>query len=397
MTNPHGLRREPWRLLFPIGLLALIAGAAHWLAFALGWSHDGGSVFHGIAQVQGFVLAFASGVVLTMLPRRTGTAPPSPGLLGLAVLGTAGTVLAVRFGAVKEGETLFVLLVLAMLRFVVRALRSGPRRGPQELGWLALAFAIALCGAVFTGLGAALGREFFAWHEFGKLCVTQGAVLALMLGAGSVVIPMATRGELAPDASGPRRVLTPAMGLAAIALVASFALEAFVAYRAGHLLRGLLMLGLLARPLALVRPITRPGLEARVLRTALACVPLGHLVAALSPWPRLGLHLAYVGGVLPLVLAVGLHVARAHAPWRLRVPGERSAAMVCYLACALALALRTAAELEPLHRTRWLGGAAAAMFTAACASAWLVLPRCWRSRTRDAILSANPDGPRDRG
>ena len=54
-------------------------------------------VFH-LAQIQGFLACFAVGFLMTMIPRRTGTAPPTSLELALCALALAGTVAGAWFG-----------------------------------------------------------------------------------------------------------------------------------------------------------------------------------------------------------------------------------------------------------------------------------------------------------
>ncbi len=372
------MRSDPWRLFFPLGLLALWAGVLHWLAFALGWSHDASSVFHGIAQSQGFVFAFALGFLMTMLPRRTQSPPPSVWLLALGVLGSFGTVVAVRFGAVRTGETAFVVLAFGMLVYTLRCLRTGARRAPASFVWLPMAFGIALVGAVMTGVGAALGERFFAWHEFGKLCVTQGMLLALVIGAGSIALPTMTLGEAPRDAGTHAGGETMRAVLAAALLLATFAVEVFWDYRLGHGLRGALVAAVFVRTLGLLRRGTLPGPNRVAMRIACAMVPIGYLLDAFSPWPRLGLHVVFAGGFAPLVLTIGLHVALVHGDRPELADRSPLPTRAMHVLCACALGLRVAAELDPLHRTPWLGAASAALLLASVAFAWLALPRCLR-------------------
>ena len=71
-------RREPYRLLFPLGIVLSWTGVLPWLLFAIGVTDEYRSIFHSMAQVQGFLACFAVGFLFTMIPRRTGTAAPSP-------------------------------------------------------------------------------------------------------------------------------------------------------------------------------------------------------------------------------------------------------------------------------------------------------------------------------
>ncbi len=70
-------RRQPYRVFFPLGLLLAWCGVVHWLLHGLGVLPDYRPVFHAITQIQGFMMCFAVGFLLTAIPRRTGTAPPA--------------------------------------------------------------------------------------------------------------------------------------------------------------------------------------------------------------------------------------------------------------------------------------------------------------------------------
>ena len=390
------LRRNPWRLFFPIGLFCLWAGVSHWVWYALGWSFDSSAAFHGIAQTQGFVLSMAYGFALTMLPRRTDATPPSVLLLTVLVLGSGVAVALVRFGRVREGETLFLVGVVAALAFVLKCLRRGRRRAPAAFVWIPIAFTMALVGAVMTGLGVALGERFFGWHALGKLCVTQGMIDALILGAGSLALPVMTGTPPPPDADldpNAARVRRRAWCLAA-GLVAGFALEVFVDYRVGHGLRALVLGYALFVTLGVGGKPGLPGINRLVMRVAPWMIPAGHLCAAVLPWPRLGLHVVFAGGFAPLALAIALHVALAHGGKRALCDRSPASVVLLHALLAVALTLRVVAELDPLRRYQWLGGAGGALLSASLVWGALVLPVCFRAPAPPVATS--PAAPRDR-
>ena len=63
----------------------------HWLLFALGVSDEYRSIFHSMAQIQGFLACFAVGFLFTMIPRRTGTPPPAPWQMVIGLAAPIGT------------------------------------------------------------------------------------------------------------------------------------------------------------------------------------------------------------------------------------------------------------------------------------------------------------------
>ena len=88
------LCRNPYRLLFPLGVALSWAGISHWALHAAGLFLDYRPRFHAMAQTQGFMTCMALGFLFTMIPRRTRTAPPQPWQLLLAAVGPVAVVLA---------------------------------------------------------------------------------------------------------------------------------------------------------------------------------------------------------------------------------------------------------------------------------------------------------------
>ena len=76
--------KEPFRLLFPLGVLLAWIGIGHWLLYTTGVTETYSCVAHGLVQTGAFMLSFALGFLFTAVPRRTGTAPPSATELALA-------------------------------------------------------------------------------------------------------------------------------------------------------------------------------------------------------------------------------------------------------------------------------------------------------------------------
>src|SRR5262245_37682475 len=68
-------RREPFRILFPLGIGLAWIGIGHWVAYWAGWIGTYSCTAHGLVQIQGFLMAFALGFLLTAIPRRTASDP----------------------------------------------------------------------------------------------------------------------------------------------------------------------------------------------------------------------------------------------------------------------------------------------------------------------------------
>jgi hypothetical protein len=61
-------RQEPFRIFFPLGIALAWVGIGHWAAYAAGWISTYSCTAHGLVQIQGFLLAFALGFLLTAIP-----------------------------------------------------------------------------------------------------------------------------------------------------------------------------------------------------------------------------------------------------------------------------------------------------------------------------------------
>ena len=70
-------RHEPFRLFFPLAVLIGWVGVGHWLLYVLGVTSTFSGFFHGQVMMQAFMMAFALGFLLTAVPRRTQSPPPS--------------------------------------------------------------------------------------------------------------------------------------------------------------------------------------------------------------------------------------------------------------------------------------------------------------------------------
>jgi uncharacterized protein involved in response to NO len=346
-------RREPYRVLFPLGVLLAWAGVLHWLLFALGITAEYRSIFHSMAQIQGFLACFAVGFLFTMIPRRTGTAAPAPWQMAIALGAPIATTVCAWFESWAAAQAFWLLLLAVVLTFVLRRFRPGDI--PDSFVWVLAALAFGIGGAILAGYGAAADAMWL--HDAGRGLVLQGMMASLVIGVGGFLLPAITRGEPPPAARALRKILHVA---AALAFGASFFLEG-ESIRAGFALRAAVVALAFIPATRLWRPPSLPGLHRRLVWIAAWMLPLGFaFVAALPQYRRIGLHICFVGCFATLVFAVSIHVILSHggatelltkSPWQLK-------ALAALL--ALALACRLLVDLDPARLKFWLGTAAAA-------------------------------------
>jgi uncharacterized protein involved in response to NO len=370
---------EPYRVLFPLGLLLAWAGVLHWLLLATGAISAYLSIFHSLTQVEGVLTSFAVGFLFTMIPRKTGTAPAARWQIATAALAPTAITICAWFEKWAVSQIAWLFLMGVCIEFAVRrfARRAPGTDIPDSFVWVVLAFAIAAAGSILTAVGAAARREELFWlHDVGRALVLQGMFSALVLGVGGMLFPLITRAS-APLQGTVRGKLAHAV--AGLVFFSSFWVEALWDQRLGFALRAAVALAVLLWSGRIYRLPTAPGLHRKMVWVAAWMMPLGFaFVAAFPELRRAGLHIVFIGSFALMALSVSVHVALAHggAPEKL----SRGSWPVWALGglLAVALLLRLLVDLDPAHVYRWLGGAAAAFLIATACWAMAVAPRLLR-------------------
>jgi uncharacterized protein involved in response to NO len=309
-VSPAVWRREPFRLLFPLGAVLGWVGIGHWVAYAAGWTSTYSCLAHGVAQMQGFLLAFALGFLLTALPRRTDSAPaPAAGIV-LAMLALATTTAAAlrEHWWIAEGTT--IALVAGLVAFAVRRLGTGTRRPPAAFVLLPMGLACNVAGAVLLGWGTTAVPI-----EIGRLLVEQGLFLCLVMGAGALVLPLMAGAPPPPDVGSSPAATRSALayGAAGLVVIASLVAESAGSARLAPVVRGLVVAATLVVGASIARPLGRPGWNRRLARLACWLVPAGIVLSGLLPDYRVpALHVTFIGGFGLLAFTVATHVTAAH-------------------------------------------------------------------------------------
>ncbi len=374
-------RREPYRVFFPLGVALAWAGVLPWALFALDLA-EYRSIYHAIAQVEGFLACFVVGFLFTAIPRRTRTDPPGVLAMLVGIVAPVGTTVCAWQRAWMPSQVFWIVLVFTLIGFAVRRMMSASagRRPPNGFVWVPIGLLFGLAGSAFIGLQGAQVLESFAWHELGKLLVLQGMLIALIVGVGSMVLPLITCGDAPPDgvATSRDRLVRGGHVLAAAALVGTFVIEVVVERRLGHALRAALILGLLVGVARIARRPTKAGWHRWLVWAAAWAIPTGYALAALFPdehQHQAGLHLTFIGGFAMMALTIGIHVTLAHGGWTDLVHGRPWQVPLFGGLIAIALVFRAVAAAHRPWVVASLGVAAAAFLLATVAWAALVLPR----------------------
>jgi uncharacterized protein involved in response to NO len=371
-------RHQPYRLFFPLGVLLTWAGILHWLLLSLGYLQEFKSVFHSLAQVQGFLGCFAVGFLFTAIPRRTGTKPPATWEILVGAVCPVGTTVAAWFHKLAISQVFWAALLVMLILFAIRRFRSSTaeRRPPNSFVWVPMALLMGLSGTVFMtvyGIGAARGDEaaYWHWHQWGRLFILQGVFLGLIMGLGGMILPLITCGDAPPDARPTDLWVRVLHLLMALALICTFAVEVYGDDSLAFALRGLLVLLVLVLGARIWRLPQKPGWHRWLVWLSAWAIPTGYLLAAAMPaHAQIGLHVVFITGFAMMALSVGLHVTLAHGGRPDLVHGRSWQVFIFGFLILLAVVFRGLATYNPDRQPLWLGSAAL-MFLAATV-AWFL-------------------------
>ncbi len=373
------IRREPYRIFFPLGVALAWAGVAHWLLHAVGALENYRPIFHAMTQIQGFLMCFAVGFLFTMIPRRTGSRPPATWEIVTCLCCPIGTSVSAWLGRYGLAQVFWLVLAATLLNFIVRRFldRRSTRRPPNSFVWIPLSFAMGVLGAVLTASFAVLGADYAYLHTIGKGLVLQGMFTGLVLGVGGLAIPLMTRGQAPADATHAATDKRERLAhlACAIILICSFWIESEVSPRIAYSMRSGVTLLALVFGAELWRLPTNPGSNRRLIWFSAWMLPLGYGLAATWPQYRIaGLHVVFIGGFALMALCVSTQVTLGHGGDMKRLAGRPWQLTLLAGLLASSLVFRVAMEIDPARFFTWMGWAAAAFLGATLAWAALVGP-----------------------
>jgi uncharacterized protein involved in response to NO len=178
------LPREPYRIFFPIGILYGLWGGGLWIPYGMHLTQSYPGNLHAQVMIGGFLVAFASGFLMTAIPRFTGTFPAKWSelawvvvpLLTLPVLALLADPVVIT---ASVGIALLGLAKFAALRFLKR--QAPP---PKSFVFLGIGILAALLGIALQL--APLGPDAAA---LGRLLYLRCFMISLVLGVGSRLVP----------------------------------------------------------------------------------------------------------------------------------------------------------------------------------------------------------------
>ncbi len=323
VKNPGILLKEPYRLLFPLGILLTHLGLGVWILYFF-WpelTYPGRA--HALVQMQSAMLCFVFGFLLTMMPNALGLAAIGRFQLGLFLTGLVFMAIVGTLGYFALAMVLYLALLVNFLIFIGPRLSGRTRNPPPHFIFIFFAFFAGLLGGILEVFGWT-GNAAPGFIKLGRGLVNEGFLLLLVLGVGGFLFPrLFSKGELTPQSlTGVARSFGTHLPLvlAGLGMILSFVVEAFlvVGEPAGfmNIRLGYGMRFAVASWLILRLPMWKSsGWEfyLHFIRIALVSMLLGLAMPILSPQYVMGWkHIIFIPGFLLITLAVASRVLASH-------------------------------------------------------------------------------------
>ncbi|QSR88494.1 NnrS family protein [Methylacidiphilum caldifontis] len=363
--------REPYRLLFPLGLLLAILGVSLWPLNQLSLYSVSPSIAHPRIMIQGFVNAFILGFLGTAFPRLLESRPLTKKQSWLFACLLLILSIAHAAGFFMVGDLLFVLCLVSFVFCLFSRFTARKANPPPNFILVAL--------GIFSGLSGGL-IELFSFVSnlpppliiLGRRLLFEGFPLLPILGVGSFLLVRFLKYQKEEDFIQSVRsirewkkkaILAFVMG---ISFIGSFLLESFHFYRTASFLKLSVFLAYLVFPLLMdPKALPQKNTMAFWTRFSVLAFPFGYILLLMDPNHALGwLHNIFILGVGLLIFVVATRVIFGHSGQQ-----EKFAAKLLFLSCSaiiflVATILRIVADFDYSSRLLvlsfssllWIGG-----------------------------------------
>lgn len=306
--------QEPYRIFFPLGILAGTIGASHWLLYSHGWIPRYSGLFHSSVQMKSYMFCFIIGFLLTSMPRFSGAPHATAWEFGSFLF----IVLANLYFLIMENwvasEFCFTALLILLARFaMVRFMRKGNHlKPPTEFVWIPMAVLHGLAGSVLVLLSQfEIGPSWLG--KTGKTMSEQGFLIAIVVGVGGFLAPrlMGTFTLIKSSQVQKKRIYLHLF--AGFVLFASFWFEGLNWMRTAYFLRALVVSVELFLSRALPKPPLVSAFFAWILWISMWMVFTGSWAVVFLMSQRTAiLHVIFIGGYALMTFAIGTMVTLSH-------------------------------------------------------------------------------------
>jgi uncharacterized protein involved in response to NO len=384
MTRTELIRLGPYRVFFPLGILAGLLGVGHWLLWSVGWIKESNSFLHATLQVEGFLASFVIGFLMTALPRFLGASSATFVELFVAWSGSFLFIVLTLGHRWLGAQTSFLIAILTTLVFAARRLPRRTKPPPASFLLVAFGMAQAVLGPILM-MTSGFGQKNGTLMEIGRQMLQVGFLLCLVLGIAGYLAPFlmgyAADPSCDPDVTPIRRANQWTFlfhGMTGFLIIASFIREPWHP-RISLWTRALAVLLHLNWFARVYRPILKKRTYVYFFWIASWMVPLGLLSVAIWPEYRLvGLHILFIGGYSLMIFSFALIVILSHGAQAYLLNTRLVPLWIVGTAVLAAMVMRGAADLDAWRYQIWIHLASGTWVLADAFWLVYVFPKLWR-------------------
>jgi uncharacterized protein involved in response to NO len=303
------IKKDPFRLFFPLGILFLVVGVLIWVPRI--WDAENYPVLlHRSLVLNGFVACFIGGFLFTAVPRFSQTEFAS----GIEIMGLLSLILlSVCAGHFEREDLVFLFSGLTGLFILIFLARRMPKRKANPPYSFVFLFAGLLLW-IISGISS-----YFGGGEEMKELLYHGAVMAIILGVGSRLLPgimghteiVSAQKEKYERPVGLLKTIPPFF----LFLMVSFTVSFFIGGVWAAWIPALVVLVIGMSYWQLWKlPVERSALTMCLWSTAWLIVLSYLLRAVWSEGMIHGSHAFFINGLVLLSLLIGTRVIQSHGP-----------------------------------------------------------------------------------
>ena len=371
---------EPFRILFPIGLLLGAIGVALWPMFVWHTINFYPRDAHLRLMIEGLMGSFIIGFLGTAGPRLL-DARPFAAIETYALVALQLVSAALHLNQKRNlGDAIFFATLILFLSVVARRARNRQDLPPPNFVLVVMGFLNAILGLVLIFAARRVSNGLFL-DQFGGLMLNEGFVLFPILGVGAFFFPKLLGGAKPQPADlnialslWKRRALIAA--LTGVVIWISFVLEALEWTRTAAIVRGSIVLFYFAFQGHLFEKPSGPPFLAHCFRFGAILLIVALFLPAVLPGYRLvNMHLAFIGGFTIILFTVSTRVILGHSGFAHLFQQRLRFLIAALVLLIIAMASRVGADFVPPARNSHLVYAALIWILAAAVWAWALVPK----------------------
>ena len=332
---------EPYRLLFPLGVMFGALGVYVWIAFAFFPGSEFPVQLHSKLMLGTFLFSFAAGFLMTAIPKMTASFPAQTFELTIAFVLVLLNALCAYLAPAEVFNLMSAISIFSLVLFFIRRYRARTKSPPPFFPFVLMGLLCGLIGALLLSLNGVM-QISAGLFLFAKKMYFEGMILFLVLGIGSRLIPVISgRGTMNEKSGG--RVIASNIALGII-LVFAFALESFEFVLVGGIFKSLCVTWVAIFGWSIFAKSQTKSRLAFGMRISGLMVLFGIYMSVLQPafavhW----MHLTYIAGFGLMTLTVATRVTLAHGSYDLSYEAKSGALWICGALILTAAAARVAA------------------------------------------------------